>query len=84
MPTYEYECESCGHRFERFQAMSDSRVSDCPKCSAPVRRLISGGIGIISRGPKCELAGRCGSEGGEFQCDGRAGSCDPSACGGLD
>ena len=50
MPTYEYKCEACGHRFTRFQKMSDEPVQVCPECSGAVRRLISGGAGIIFKG----------------------------------
>ena len=42
MPLYEYECESCQHRFERIQKFSDPLVDVCPKCGkGPVRKLIS-------------------------------------------
>jgi putative FmdB family regulatory protein len=41
MPLYEYQCESCGHRFERIQKFSDPPVDACPKCGSPVRKLIS-------------------------------------------
>lgn len=42
MPIYEYECQSCGHRFEEWQKMSDKPVSVCPKCEGgKVERLIS-------------------------------------------
>ncbi len=41
MPLYEYECESCRHRFERLQKFSDPPVETCPVCDQPVRRLIS-------------------------------------------
>ena len=40
MPTYEYECNAAGHRFERFQKFSDPPVQECPECGASVRRLI--------------------------------------------
>ncbi len=50
MPTYEYECTKCGHRFERFQKMSDPPVSTCPQCKGKVKRLISGGSGLIFKG----------------------------------
>ena len=50
MPTYEYECLKCGHRFEEFQKMSDEPVKICPKCSEKVRKLISKGGGIIFKG----------------------------------
>jgi len=50
MPTYEYECKSCGHCFEVFQAMSDAPVNKCPECGNEVRRLIFGGAGVIFKG----------------------------------
>ena len=50
MPTYEYECEKCGIVFERFQKMTDEPVKRCPECKGKVKRLISGGAGIIFRG----------------------------------
>lgn len=50
MPTYEYECESCGKRFEAFQKMSDLPLSSCPDCGQGVRRVLSAGIGISFQG----------------------------------
>ncbi|MDR0586017.1 MAG: zinc ribbon domain-containing protein [Treponema sp.] len=50
MPTYEYECKSCGHSFEAFQSMSDAPLRDCPQCGKEVRRLINGGTGVIFKG----------------------------------
>jgi len=47
MPTYEYKCEDCGYKFEKFQSMKDKPIEKCPKCEGRVRRLISGGGGII-------------------------------------
>ena len=50
MPTYDYECTSCGSSFEAFQQMSDSPLKECPKCNKKVRRLIGSGAGIIFKG----------------------------------
>jgi putative FmdB family regulatory protein len=50
MPTYEYECKSCGYLFEVFQTMSEAPLSSCPQCGKEVRRLINGGSGIIFKG----------------------------------
>ena len=50
MPTYEYECRTCGHTFEAFQSMSDAPLSSCPECGKSVRRMINGGMGIIFKG----------------------------------
>lgn len=50
MPTYEYECKSCGHRFDYFQSMSEALLSECPKCKSALRRVIGNGAGIIFKG----------------------------------
>ncbi len=50
MPTYEYECTSCGLRFEEFKPMSAPRRQRCPECRCRVERLISGGTGLLFRG----------------------------------
>lgn len=50
MPTYEYECAHCGHKFEAVQKMTDKHLEKCPKCDKKVRRLISSGSGIIFKG----------------------------------
>jgi putative FmdB family regulatory protein len=51
MPTYEYECGACGHRFEKFQSMNDKPVKKCPECGkAKSGRVISGGAGVLFKG----------------------------------
>ncbi|CAN5916272.1 hypothetical protein BH11VER1_BH11VER1_28720 [soil metagenome] len=52
MPTYEYECKTCGHQFEVVQSMKDARLTDCPveACKGPVERKIGRGAGIIFKG----------------------------------
>ena len=41
MPLYEYECEKCGHRFEKIQKFSDKMVKKCPECGGLVDQMIS-------------------------------------------
>lgn len=52
MPTYDYLCQKCGHRFEVFQSMKDERLTDCPleDCDGSVKRLLGTGAGIIFKG----------------------------------
>jgi putative FmdB family regulatory protein len=50
MPTYEYECASCGKDFDVFQSMSDDPLKVCPTCGGAVRRVINGGTGVIFKG----------------------------------
>lgn len=42
MPIYEFECTSCGHRFDHLQKMSDEDPTICPTCGQPqLRRMVS-------------------------------------------
>ena len=49
MPTYEYQCTVCGHRFEKFQSFSAEPIKECPVCGEPVKKLIAP-AGIIFKG----------------------------------
>lgn len=49
MPTYEYECLECRHRFNVFQSMKDKAVNECEKCGKEVRKIY-GATGIIFKG----------------------------------
>jgi len=51
MPTYDYECQACGHTFEKFQSITAPAIRKCPSCGKrKVRRLIGAGSGIIFKG----------------------------------
>lgn len=52
MPTYDYECQTCGHHFEAKQSMKDPHLTDCPieSCAGPVKRKIGVGAGFIFKG----------------------------------
>jgi putative FmdB family regulatory protein len=52
MPTYDYECQTCGHQFEARQSMKDPHLTDCPKpdCAGPVKRKVGLGAGFIFKG----------------------------------
>jgi putative FmdB family regulatory protein len=83
MPTYEYECDACGERFERFQSMKDDPVQKCPKCDGPVRRLIGTGAAVIFKGSGFHATDhrrattRCGRG---APCCGRDTPCDRPPC----
>jgi putative FmdB family regulatory protein len=86
MPTYEYECQKCGLRFERRQPISDHPLAECPECQGAVRRLVSGGAGFIikgsGRGPVERRAGSCALEQSGQTCCGRVERCGKPPCGG--
>lgn len=73
MPLYEYECESCGNRFERIQKFSDPLVEICPTCGGKVRKLISSpafqfkgsGFYITDYPKQSESSGRAADKGSE-------------------
>ena len=51
MPTYEYECAACKHRFEELQSFSEAALTKCPKCKKKkLQRLIGTGAAIIFKG----------------------------------
>ena len=50
MPTYEYACNQCEHQFETMQNMKEDPLTVCSECGGKLRRLISGGTGIIFKG----------------------------------
>lgn len=51
MPTYDYACKACGHRFEHFQSMSSDPLTACPECGQDeLKRLIGAGSALIFKG----------------------------------
>jgi putative FmdB family regulatory protein len=51
VPTYDYICEACDHRFEKFQSMKARSLRKCPSCGKPkLRRLIGSGAAVIFKG----------------------------------
>ena len=51
MPTYEYQCSACRHRFEKFQSIKAAPIKQCPACGkSKAQRLIGTGAGLIFRG----------------------------------
>ncbi|HJQ46545.1 MAG TPA: FmdB family zinc ribbon protein [Amycolatopsis sp.] len=49
MPTYQYACKECGHRFEAVQSFSEASLTQCPECTGPLRKLY-GAVGVIFKG----------------------------------
>lgn len=51
MPTYDYECDACGHEFELFQQISEGLKKKCPECGKlKLRRLFGTGAAIVFKG----------------------------------
>lgn len=51
MPTYDYQCDACGHTFELFQGINDPLETKCPACKKKkLRRLLGTGAAIVFKG----------------------------------
>ena len=53
MPTYEYICNTCGEKFDYFQSMRSPTLKSHPDCkneNSSVKRIVSGGSGLIFKG----------------------------------
>jgi len=61
VPTYQYACTACDHRFEAVQSFSDASLTTCPACSGMLRKVFSS-VGIVFKGS------------GFYRTDSRAGS----------
>ena len=51
MPTYEYACDACDHKWEEFQSIKAAATQKCPECGKKkAKRLISAGGGFLFKG----------------------------------
>ncbi len=51
MPTYDYECDACGHKFDVFQSISEEKLRKCPACrKLKLRRLFGAGAAVVFKG----------------------------------
>ncbi|MCH2183539.1 MAG: zinc ribbon domain-containing protein [Mariniblastus sp.] len=51
MPTYDYECDACGHTWELFQKITDDPIKKCPECNKKkARRLFGTGAAVVFKG----------------------------------
>ena len=49
MPTYQYACTSCEHRFDQVQSFHDDSLTECPECGGTLRKLY-GAVGVVFKG----------------------------------
>lgn len=51
MPTYDYVCDACEHKFEEFQSFTEEPLKKCPACKkSKLRRLFGAGAAILFKG----------------------------------
>ncbi len=80
MPTYEYECPSCGKRFELFLPMSADAEQPCPSCGSVSRRVIGPGGAVLMHGLHGNRGGQAPACGRGQTCCGRDSQCDAPPC----
>ncbi|MBE9373931.1 FmdB family transcriptional regulator [Saccharopolyspora sp. HNM0983] len=68
MPTYQYACTECDHRFETVQSFSEDSLTECPECTGRLRKLFNA-VGIVFKGS------------GFYRTDNRSGSSTSSSGG---
>jgi putative FmdB family regulatory protein len=49
VPTYQYACTECDHRFDAVQSFSDPSLTECPVCGGKLRKVFSS-VGIVFKG----------------------------------
>ena len=51
MPTYDYQCDACGHALEIFQGINDPVKKKCPECGkSKLKRQFGTGAAIVFKG----------------------------------
>ena len=51
MPTYDYQCDACGHKFEHYQGINSEVLKKCPECKKnKLRRLLGTGAAVVFKG----------------------------------
>lgn len=79
MPTYQYACTACGHRFDAVQSFTDSTLTECPECTGRLRKVFSS-VGIVFKGSGFyRTDSRTDSRAGNGRVDATSGSSDKSA-----
>jgi len=49
MPTYQYLCKDCGHRYDVVQSIHDQPLTTCPECAGSIRRVLHP-VGVTFKG----------------------------------
>lgn len=82
MPIYEYQCNGCGHHFEKLQKMSEPKLVDCPECGAPeLNKLMSAPGFRLSGGGWYETDFKSGSKKNLTESKADAAPCGAEGCG---
>jgi putative FmdB family regulatory protein len=71
VPTYQYACTECGHRFEAVQSFHEDSLTHCPECDGRLRKVFNA-VGVVFKGS------------GFYRNDSRSGAASASSDSGTD
>ena len=78
MPIYVFQCDACGHAFDRLQKLSDADPETCPSCGASghIRRQLTAPSFRLAGGGWYETDFKKGNQKNLAKSDTSSGSCD--------
>jgi putative FmdB family regulatory protein len=69
VPTYQYKCKQCDHRFEVFQRITEDALTECPECHGLIQRVLFP-AGVVFKGSGWYVTDyRNGSEKAKYEAD---------------
>jgi putative FmdB family regulatory protein len=74
MPTYTYQCENCGIRFDQYQKFSEAPLEICPECGEAALRKVYQPVGIVFKGKGFYATDNRSPSGQSFSSDKEEGS----------
>ena len=87
MPTYDYVCDACEHKFELFQSITEAPKRKCPECRRQkLRRLIGPGAAIVFKGSgfyKTDYRSESYKKAAAAEKPAASSSCDSGKCSGA-
>lgn len=63
MPIYEYQCQACGHKFEKLIRSQRELPLDCPECGKKKLKKLFSSFSAAVAGTFCKSADSCASGG---------------------
>jgi len=49
VPTYQYACTECRHRFDAVQSFHEDSLTHCPECAGRIRKIFNA-VGVVFKG----------------------------------
>lgn len=53
MPTYDFQCRQCSHKFTAMMSIQEKEKAICPKCGSKDVNQLFTGFGLVKGGSSC-------------------------------